>query len=71
MVGWCVVVKNNNTILSYELLEGLTDGMNFVWGISLQKKLKNNLQINAQYDGRKSKESKTKHVANLGITAYF
>ena len=62
---------SNNTILNYELLEGLTDGINFVWGISLQKKLKNNLQINTKYEGRKSKESKTKHVANLGITAYF
>lgn len=62
---------SNNTILNYELLEGLTDGVNVVWGISLQKKLKNNLQINTKYEGRKSKESKTKHVANLGITAYF
>ena len=62
---------NNNSILNYELMEGLSEGRNFIWGIKLQKKLKNSLQIDLLYDGRKSKTSEVKHVGNIGVTAYF
>ena len=52
-------------------MEGLSEGRNFIWGIKLQKKLKNSLQIDLLYDGRKSKTSEVKHVGNVGVTAYF
>ena len=52
-------------------MEGLSNGNNLVWGINYNNKLKNNLQINLQYNGRKSENSETKHVGNMGITAYF
>ena len=48
---------SDNSILNYELMEGLNDGNNFVWGINYNNKLKNNLQINLQYSGRKSEKS--------------
>ena len=62
---------SDNSILNYELMEGLNDGNNFVWGINYNNKLKNNLQINLQYSGRKSENSGIKHIGNMGITAYF
>ena len=64
-------ILNNNSILNYELMEGLSEGSNFVWGIKLQKKLKNSLQIDLIYDGRSSKTSEVKHVGNIGVTAFF
>ena len=52
-------------------MEGLSEGRNFIWGIKLQKKLKNSLHIDLQYDGRKSKTSDVKHVGNIGVTSFF
>ena len=60
-----------NSILTYELMEGLMGGNNLVWGIKYGTKLKNNLQVDLQYNGRKSENSNIKHVGNMGITAYF
>ena len=49
-------ILNNNSILNYELMEGLSEGSNFVWELKLQKKLKNKTcRIDLIYDGRKSK----------------
>ena len=62
---------SDNSILNYELMEGLSNGNNFVWGINYNNKLKNNLLINLQYSGRKSETSDIKHIGNMGITAYF
>ncbi|MBT4478518.1 MAG: hypothetical protein HOC66_03835, partial [Flavobacteriales bacterium] len=62
---------SDNSILSYELMEGLSNGNNLVWGINYNNRLKNNLQINLQYSGRKSENSEIKHIGNMGITAYF
>ena len=64
-------ILNNNSILNYELMEGLSKGRNFIWGIKLQKILKNSLHINLIYDGRKSKTSGAKHVGNIGVTSFF
>ena len=64
-------ILNNNSILNYELMEGLSEGCNFIWGIRIQKKLKNSLQIDLLYDGRKSTTSDVKHVGNIGVTAFF
>ena len=62
---------DNNSILNYELMEGLSEGRNLIWGIKLQKKLKNRLQVDLIYDGRKSKTMDIKHVGNIGVTAFF
>jgi hypothetical protein len=40
--------------LGYDMMQGLTAGENMVWNISFQQRLGNNLQINVNYDGRKS-----------------
>ncbi|MGY8950753.1 MAG: hypothetical protein ACKVJW_03135, partial [Flavobacteriales bacterium] len=61
----------DNNLLNYELMEGLSVGSNFIWTVNYSEKLKNNLQINIQYSGRSSEQSKVKHIGNLGVTAYF
>ena len=61
----------DNSLLNYELMEGLSVGSNFIWTVNYSEKLKNNLQINIQYSGRTSEQSKVKHIGNLGVTAYF
>ena len=63
--------NTENSILNYELLEGLSNGINFVWSIRYKKTLKNNLVINLTYNGRKSQSSDIKHIGNMGIQAYF
>ena len=63
--------ESENSILNYELLEGLKSGNNFLFTINFTKKLKNNLQINLRYNARKSEKNSVKHVGNLGVTAYF
>ena len=62
---------SENSILNYELMEGLASGNNFVWGINYTNQLKNKIEINLQYRGRKSQESSIKHIGQVGITSYF
>lgn len=60
-----------NTTVSYIMLDGLQPGKNYLWSIGLNKRLLNNLELNFQYDGRKSGITKTVHLGRAGITALF
>lgn len=60
-----------NSTVSYIMLDGLLPGKNYLWSLGINKRLLNNLELNFQYDGRKSGVSRTIHLGRAGITALF
>jgi len=60
-----------NSAIEFAMLEGLKDGSNFVWGIGYDQNLKNNIQLNFGYDGRKSGSGKTIHTGKASVKAFF
>jgi hypothetical protein len=60
----------NNTI-SYEMLEGLTAGNNFIWNATYQTKLFEYLQLNLQYEGRLTNDNRLIHTGFLQLKALF
>ncbi len=60
-----------NSAIAFEILEGLRTGNNFTWGLSYQRKVAKNLQLNLNYNGRKSEESQTVHSGGMELRAFF
>jgi len=60
-----------NNSIAYEMLEGLKTGRNLTWGVSAQQSLSGSLQLNINYEGRKSPEVKAIHTGGVQLTAYF
>lgn len=60
-----------NTTLAFEMLDALRTGKNITWGLSYQRNLSNNLQLNLTYDGRQSEGAKTIHTGGVQVRAYF
>lgn len=62
---------SNNTSLAFEMLEGLKTGNNFTWGFSYQRKVAKNLQLNFNYNGRKSEDNAAIHSGGMELRAFF
>jgi hypothetical protein len=62
---------NAQSPAAYELLEGLLPGRNLTWGLNLQQKLAQGLQILFTYEGRKSENSKTIHIGKMQANLLF
>lgn len=60
-----------NTPLGYEMLEALQPGGNWNWSFNLQQRLLNGLQINVNYEGRKSDMQPIVHIGSMQVTALF
>lgn len=61
----------NNSAVSYELLDGLQPGSNTTWSAGFQRTISNGIQLNFTYEGRKSNEVRTIHTGGLQVRAYF
>ncbi len=72
-INYILITYNaaDNTSLAYEMLEGLKTGKNLTWGVSAQQSLSGSLQLNVNYEGRKSEGIKTIHTGGVQLTAYF
>ena len=62
---------NDLSSIGFQMLEGLQTGQNLTWRILLQKKLTQFLDINFNYQGRKSESSSAIHTGNVQLRAYF
>lgn len=64
-------IGDSNSPVAFQMLEGLQPGKNMTWRLLLQKNLTQYLDININYQGRKSETSKTIHNGNIQLRAYF
>lgn len=62
---------STNTSIAFEMLEGLKTGNNFTWGLSYQRKVAKNLQLNFNYNGRKSEDNNAIHAGGMELRAFF
>jgi len=62
---------NTNTPVAYQMLEGLQAGENYTWSLLFSKKLNSFLNLNLNYLGRKSENSKTIHTGSVELKAIF
>lgn len=60
-----------NGALEFAMLEGLKDGTNWIWSLSYDRRLANNIRINVSYDGRKSGRVNAVHTARAQVSAFF
>jgi hypothetical protein len=64
-------VGNEFSSVGFQMLEGLQTGKNLTWRLLLQKNLTNFLDINLNYQGRKSETSQAIHTGSIQLRAYF
>lgn len=57
--------------IGFQMLEGLQPGKNTTWRLLVQKNLTQFLDVNINYQGRKSEATKTIHTGNIQLRAYF
>ena len=62
---------NENSSIAYDLLEGLHNGKNMTWNLSVQRNLSNSMQLSLNYDGRKSEDSNAIHTGGVQFRAFF
>jgi len=64
-------IGNEYSSVGFQMLEGLQTGQNLTWRLLLQKNLTSFLDINLNYQGRKSESSQTIHTGSVQLRASF
>ena len=62
---------NPNTPVGYQMLEGFQVGTNYSWSFLWNKKINSYLNLNLNYRGRKSENSRTIHIGSVNLRAVF
>ena len=62
---------NEFSSVGFQMLEGLQAGQNLVWKLLLQKNITQFLDVNLNYQGRKSETGSVVHTGNVQLRAYF
>jgi len=62
---------NELSAVAFQMLEGLQAGENLTWRLLLQKNLTQYLDVNVNYQGRKSETSPAIHTGSIQLRAYF
>ncbi len=62
---------NSFSPVAFQMLEGLQPDNNFTWTLFLQRKITSFLDLNINYSGRKSQDSRTIHTGSVQLRAYF
>lgn len=60
-----------NSPIEFDLLEGLKNGKNYIWNTLFTKRLSNSIDLNLSYEGRKTGDAPTVHIARAQIKATF
>jgi hypothetical protein len=60
-----------NSTVGFIMLGGLLPGKNYLWSIDFIRKLSGNLELNIQYEGRKSGTSNTINIGRASVRAIF
>lgn len=64
-------IGNQNSAISYEMLEALQDGRNFTWAMNLQRNISESFQLSVIYEGRNSETSRVIHSGSMQARAFF
>ena len=62
---------NEFSSVGFQMLEGLQTGQNLTWRFLVQKNLTQFLDVNLNYQGRKSESTQTIHTGSIQLRAYF
>lgn len=60
-----------NTPIEFALLEGLQNGKNYLWNLTLDRMLSKNIFLNIGYEGRKTGIVRVVHVGRASVRASF
>lgn len=69
-----VEIRYNGTVdssIGTEMLSGLKPGTNMTWGVAVQRKLNDHLQVDLTYNGRSSPGTPAIHVGGAQVRAFF
>jgi hypothetical protein len=60
-----------NTAVAFTMLEGLQDGKNYLWNLTLDRQLSKTVQMSINYEGRKTGDNRIVHVGRAQVRAVF
>ncbi|MEN0003865.1 MAG: hypothetical protein AAF798_06965 [Bacteroidota bacterium] len=60
-----------NSPVGFAILNGLQNGQNYLWNLSLDRQIGKNIQLRLSYQGRKTGTAPIVHVGNAQVSANF